>query len=219
MKNQNTKPTKKKIILSYLILAACLVIIASVTVGVIFAVRNRNAGLSADGGNKVETPNGYDENKGNDDENKGNDDDNKPTDAAYSFICPVSDINLSQSQVFAYDKTLDRYCVHSGIDLKANAGTDVLAAVDGTILEVSVSDPLYGAVVAIQHADGVKTVYKFIDPNESLKAGSKVSRGQVIGKIAVATGIENAEGDHLHFEVYKNNVLQDPSDYLDVISK
>lgn len=220
MKNQNTKPTKKKIVMYYLILAACLVVIASVTVGIVFAVRNRNANNLIDKG--TEQPD--DGNKPGDDNNDnkpgdGDNEDDKPTDAAYKFISPVSEVDLMQSHVFGYDKTLDRYRLHCGIDLKATAGTDVVAAVDGIVTEVSVSDPLFGAVITIEHADGVKTVYKFIDPAEGIKAGDKVSRGQVIGKVAKATGVENADGDHLHFEVYKNNAVQDPADYLDAISK
>lgn len=219
MKNQNTKPTKKKIVMYYLILAACLVVIASVTVGIVFAVRGRNADNMIDKG--TEQPDDGN-NPGGDGDNKpgdGDDEDDKPTDAAYKFISPVSEVDLMQSHVFGYDKTLDRYRFHCGIDLKATAGTDVVAAVDGTVTEVSVSDPLFGAVITIEHADGVKTVYKFIDPAEGVKAGDKVSRGQVIGKVAKATGVENADGDHLHFEVYKNNVVQDPADYLEAISK
>lgn len=223
MKNETNKPTKKKIALYYLALAACLVIIASITVGVVFAVRNANrVSLDKNGGGTVQTPN--DDNKGNndDDDNKGgNDDDNKndPVNTTTTFISPVTNVDLSQAHVFGYDKTLDRYRLHGGIDLQAAAGTEVYAAVDGTVTEVSVSDPLFGAVVTIEHANGVKTVYKFIDPNENLTAGTKVTRGQTIGAVAAATGVENADGDHLHFEVYKNGVMQDPADYLDAISK
>lgn len=216
MKNtQKSKPTKKKIITYYLILAACLLAIAAVTVGIVFAVRPNSV-----------TPPTIDNNPSEDD-NKDPDDDKKPeepdnpvdTSTSYEFIVPVKDVNLSQAHVFAYDKTLDRYSLHEGMDFKCNAGTEVLAAVDGTVKSVALNDKLYGAIVTIEHADGVTTVYKFIEPNENIKAGDKVSRGAVIGKVTAAMGVENSEGDHLHFEVYKNNVMQDPDDYLDIISK
>lgn len=221
MKNQEkSKPTKKKIVTYYLILAASLLVVAAITVGVIFAVR----------GNPVTPPDNIIDNNppSNDDENNkpGDDENNKPgedkpvnSDSAYVFITPVKDVNLTQAHVFGYDKTLDRYCLHEGMDFSCAAGTDVVAAVDGTIKSISVKDVLYGAVVTVEHADGVTTVYKFIDPEESLKEGDKISRGSVIGKVAAATGVENKEGDHLHFEVYKNNIMQDPDDYLNIISK
>lgn len=44
MKNkQKTQPTKKRIFTYYLILAACLLVIAAITVGVVFAVKPVNS--------------------------------------------------------------------------------------------------------------------------------------------------------------------------------
>ncbi len=217
MKNtEKNKPTKKKILMYYLILAACLLVIAGITAGVIFAVRNNGITNppSIDEGNKPSNPD-----DGNNDNKDPDDNDHVDTSTQYEFIVPVKDVNLSQAHIFGYDKTLDRYCLHEGMDFKCAEGTEVLAAVDGTVKSVSVRDELYGAVITIEHADNVTTVYKFINPVENLKAGDKVSRGDVIGKVAKATGVENADGDHLHFEVLKNNVMQDPDDYLDIISK
>ncbi len=206
MKNtSNSKPTKRKILAYYLILGACLLVIASVTVGVVFAVKN-----NANDGFIDNPPSGP-----SDDE----DDDPIDTSTKYEFIVPVKDVNLVQSHVFGHDKTLDRYCLHEGMDFSATAGTQVLAAVDGTVTEVSVSDKLYGAVIRIEHADGVSTVYKFIDPVSTLKKGDTVNRGDVIGTVATATGTENAIGDHLHFEVFKNDKIVDPDLYLDIIDK
>lgn len=217
MKNtEKNKPTKKKILMYYLILVACLLVIAGITAGVIFAVRNNGITNppSIDEGNKPSNPD-----DGNNDNKDPDDNDHVDTSTQYEFIVPVKDVNLSQAHIFGYDKTLDRYRLHEGMDFKCAEGTEVLAAVDGTVKSVSVRDELYGAVITIEHADNVTTVYKFINPVENLKAGDKVSRGDVIGKVAKATGVENADGDHLHFEVLKNNVMQDPDDYLDIISK
>ncbi len=191
-------------------------VIAGITAGVIFAVRNNGITNppSIDEGNKPSNPD-----DGNNDNKDPDDNDHVDTSTQYEFIVPVKDVNLSQAHIFGYDKTLDRYRLHEGMDFKCAEGTEVLAAVDGTVKSVSVRDELYGAVITIEHADNVTTVYKFINPVENLKAGDKVSRGDVIGKVAKATGVENADGDHLHFEVLKNNVMQDPDDYLDIISK
>ena len=212
---EKTKPTKKKILTYYLILAACLLVIAAVTVGVVFAVKNNSVTPpSINGGGNTDNP------KDPDEENPDKDpDDDKPTNSQYEFIVPVKDVNLTKAYVFGYDKTLDKYCHHEGMDFSCEAGSEVMAAVDGTIKSVATDDRLYGGVVTIEHANGIVTVYKFIDPNENLKEGTKVNRGDVIGKVAKATGSENADGDHLHFEVMKNNKLTDPDEYLDIISK
>lgn len=213
MKNQEkSKPTKKKILTYYLILAAVLLVAAAVTLGVVFGIK----GPKVD--NIIDNPNPPPQTDPGED--------NKPevppivdTSTSYVFIVPIKNANLTQTHTFAYNKTLDWYRLHEGMDFSANAGESVLAAVDGTVKEVTRNDVLYGASVTIEHAGGITTVYKFIDPVETLKAGDKVSRGDVIGTVAVATGVENKEGDHLHFEVYKNGKIQDPDDFLDITSK
>ncbi len=211
MKKEKIKPTKKKILTYYLILASCLLVAAAITVGVVFGVKKNNPTIDKP---PVANP---------DDSNKPDNPDkpDKPVDTttAYEFIVPVKDVNLTQSYVFGYDKTLDRYTEHKGMDFAAAAGTEVLAAVDGTIENVYTQDQLYGAVIEIKHENGFMTVYKFVTPAENLKKGDKVNRGDVIGTIAAATGVEIQDGDHLHFEVFENGKRIDPDLKLNIISK
>jgi len=213
MKNkQKTKPTKKRILMYYLILAACLLVIAAITVGIVFGVKpNSEGNPSIDAGQEtpVTPPEDPDDNK----------DPVQDTSSKYELIAPVKNVVVSQANVFWHNKTLDIYRLHEGMDFECAAGTEVLAAVDGTVKSVYTDHRLYGATIEIEHANGITTVYKFVEPNESLKAGSTVNRGDVIGKVAAATGIENADGDHLHFEVYKNTKPQDPDSYLKLLSK
>ncbi len=224
MKNQEKNvSTKKKILTYYLILAACLLVVAAITVGVIFAVRGSddlsidNKPGTTEDDNKPSTP---DDNKpANPDDNKPSKPDDKPANTTYEFIFPVTNADVTNAQVFGYDKTMDWYALHDGTDFAAEAGTQVVAAVDGTVTEIAKSDVFYGAYVTIEHSNGVTTVYRFIDPAESLKKGDKVNRGQVIGTIAAATGIENADGAHLHFEIYKDGKPAELDDYLDVNEK
>ena len=213
MKNkQKTQPTKRKILSYYLILAACLLVIAAITVGVVFGIKptsTDNPTIDA-GQNQPEPP------------VKDPDDDKDPaqdTSSKYEFITPVKNVVVSQAQVFWHNKTLNIFRLHQGMDVQCDAGTEVFAAVDGTVKSVYTNDRLYGAMIEIEHANGITTVYKFVEPNETLRAGSTVNRGDVIAKVAAATGAENADGDHLHFEVYKNNRMQDPDTYLKLISK
>lgn len=239
MKEEKTKPTKKKLLIYYLILAVCLLAIAAVTVGVVFAVKNSNAGeLTVDGGQDDpdgttggETDDGTggadstnsgddtDNGDGDDDDADAGDDNSANASSSYLFTMPVSEVNLTQSYVFAYDATLDKYRLHQGVDFTCAAGTEVYAAMDGTVTGVYTDDYLYGGYIVIEHADGVTTVYKFVDPVEGLTAGDTVTGGQVIATVAAATGVENAVGDHLHFEVLKNGVMEDPDDYLNLIGK
>lgn len=210
MKNkQKTQPTKKRILMYYLILAACLLVIAAVTVGVVFGVRANNNLPSINVPNEPNNPDKPDK----------PDEPVVDTSTKYEFIVPVQTVNVTQTHVLWHNKTLNIFRLHNGMDFGANAGTEVYAAVDGTVKSVNINDRLYGAVIEIEHADGVRTVYKFVEPVSTLKAGDTVNRGDVIATVATATGVENADGEHLHFEVYKNNTAQDPDLYLNIISK
>lgn len=217
MKDNSNKKSKKKILLYYLILAACLLVIAAVTVTVIFTVkRPHSPNLTIDTNNP---PPDEGNNKPDDDKP----DDNKPSGSATDFLLPLDSPDASATYEFGYDETLDRYCVHQGLDFDGAAGSKVRAVLDGTVTKVVYhSTPeacMYGGHVTISHANGVATTYKFIDVKDGLKVGDKVSRGDEIGAISQATGVEFKQGEHLHFEVAVNGKPANPEDYLEIIKK
>lgn len=204
MKNkEKNKPTKKKLLVYYLILAACLLIIAAVTLAVVFSVRSNTDKLTID--NNQEQP--------DDDEEPDKPDDPIDTTTATVFISPIASVDVTQQQDLWYDATLKMYYMHHGVDFTAEAGAEVLATVDGTVTAIT-HDELYGGSITLSHEGGIETVYRFVDPLETLTVGTKVNRGDVIATVSSATGSESEVGSHLHFEVYKNGTLSDPEDYL-----
>lgn len=218
--NTTTKPTKKKKLLFWLILAASLLIIAAIVVGIVFGVRGSRNNFTVDNPpTDQEGDNSGDENNNPPDDGGNEDGDSVDTSSQYEFISPIENVSLIKTHEFAYDRTMDWYRLHQAMDFSAPAGTEVMAAVDGTVVSIIESDMLDYAVVKISHANDLTTVYKFIDPVEGLKVGQKVNRGQVIGTVAVASGSENADGEHLHFEVYKAGECVDPDDYLNLTTK
>ncbi|MCD7854057.1 MAG: peptidoglycan DD-metalloendopeptidase family protein [Clostridiales bacterium] len=98
---------------------------------------------------------------------------------------------------------------HSGLDMRAPYGTDIVAADNGTVIYSGVRNG-YGNCVIIDHGDGFSTLYGH---NSSLcvTVGQSVVRGQVIAK-AGSTGYST--GAHLHFEVRINGQYVDPNPYL-----
>ena len=207
MKNkEKTKPTKKKVLMYYLILAACLLVIAAVTLGVVFGLKaNSTSNPSIDVPKEDNPP--VDEPPAED------------TSSKYEFITPVKDVVLRHAHNFDYNQTMDYYRMHRGMDFTAAEGTEVFACVDGVVTEVITNNDLYGAIIKISHANGIDTVYKFVVPSSNLKVGSTVNRGDVIATVAKATGVEIAEGDHLHMEVFQNKKSVDPDDFLKIIAK
>lgn len=219
----NQKNNKKRLLTYYLILGACILLIAAVTVTVIFAVRGNDNSFEIDnGGGDVVDGGDQNDDDDNDDVNDDNDDDDEPSDdvsSAHEFIAPVAELDIINDYTFYYNKTLDCYHYHTGLDMAAEAGTQVLACVDGTVESITVGDILDGTKIVLSHADGVKTSYYFIDAAEGLEVGDTVKRGDVIGTVAEPVGSEYKEGAHLHFEVTKNGELADPNDYLDIAEK
>jgi murein DD-endopeptidase MepM/ murein hydrolase activator NlpD len=94
-----------------------------------------------------------------------------------------------------------------------------VAAQSGVVEGVYTGDALTGTEIVIDHGDGIKTVYHFVQAVEGLAAGAKVERGQVIATIAEANGSEYKDGAHLHFEILQNGKNVDPATHLDLNEK
>lgn len=98
---------------------------------------------------------------------------------------------------------------HSGIDIGAAGGTNVLAAANGTVI-LSQWYGGYGNCIMIDHGGGIVTLYGHMSKRIA-SVGQKVSAGSVIGKVG-STGVSS--GDHLHFEVQKGGEFMNPLDYV-----
>ena len=69
----------------------------------------------------------------------------------------------------------------------------------------------------LEHAEGLTSCYRFVEPAEGLKEGAKVEAGDKIGTVAESYGSEAKDGAHLHFEVAKNGKLVDPTTYIEAV--
>ncbi len=94
---------------------------------------------------------------------------------------------------------------HSGLDIAADTGTQVLAAGDAV---VTLADDLYfnGNTLFLDHGQGLITMYCHLSKH-LVAEGEEVSKGQPIGLVG-ATG--RATGPHLHWSVSMNGSRVDP---------
>ncbi|HML37037.1 MAG TPA: peptidoglycan DD-metalloendopeptidase family protein [Bacillota bacterium] len=99
--------------------------------------------------------------------------------------------------------------LHTGMDIGAAAGTNVLAANAGTVIKAGWNNS-YGNLVMIDHGGGIVTLYAH-NSKLLVSTGDVVSRGQVIALVG-STG--DATGPHIHFEVRVNGEYQDPMKWL-----
>ena len=131
------------------------------------------------------------------------------TDRNGDFLWPVPGYGtVSQG----YDATK-----HTGIDISAEQGVAVIAAADGTVSHIqtwdgstTTGDQSYGNMVQITHADERTTLYAHLS-KVLVSSGDSVSAGETIGYVG-NTG--NADGAHLHFEVWQSGQTVDPRPFI-----
>ena len=102
---------------------------------------------------------------------------------------------------------------HTGIDIGAQAGAEVIAADSGTVAVATYSSS-YGNYVTIYHSNGDYTLYAHMS-SLTVTAGQNVTQGDVIGYVG-STGW--ASGPHLHFEIRVNGSTVDPTSYFSGLS-
>ncbi|MGH7687794.1 MAG: M23 family metallopeptidase [Candidatus Dormibacteria bacterium] len=131
--------------------------------------------------------------------------------ASTSFVKPVDGAVVSQGfgctdvPVEPVDDDCPGGHWHSGIDLAAATGTTVVAAAAGHA-HVIVSATGFGLHVVIDHGAGLQTLYGHLSAVTTADR-DEVAAGQPIGAVG-STG--NSTGPHLHFEVDRNGVAEDP---------
>jgi murein DD-endopeptidase MepM/ murein hydrolase activator NlpD len=149
--------------------------------------------------------------------------DDKPTAALTpEFVCPLGGTLVKDysADIPVFSMTMEDYRVHCGIDVGADAGTEVLAAADGEITDVYY-DPMMGQTVEITHAGGFVTVYRNLQTKmpSSVSKGIKVSAGETIGYVGDTALIEISDSPHLHFEMRKDGESINPLSHFELPEK
>ena len=98
---------------------------------------------------------------------------------------------------------------HSGVDLAAPGGSNILAAENGKVISAGWNGG-YGNCLVVDHGGGISTLYAHAS-RLLVSKGAYVTKGQVIAKVGT-TG--NSTGNHLHFEVLINGKTTDPMAYI-----
>jgi len=102
---------------------------------------------------------------------------------------------------------LHKIKAHNGVDYAAKRNTPIMASGDGVISFVGRQSG-YGRTIEIKHGGNIKTLYAHLEKfNKSLKVGSKVKQGNIIGYVGDSG---QATGTHLHFEFWQGQVRTDP---------
>jgi murein DD-endopeptidase MepM/ murein hydrolase activator NlpD len=99
---------------------------------------------------------------------------------------------------------------HFGLDIAATDGALVQALAEGTIVNINWTIA-NGYVISIQHTNGLLSVYKHCRTSYK-REGDVVVKGDVIASVGNA-GVQST-ASHLHLEIWKDGLPQDPEIYL-----
>ncbi|MBR2503845.1 MAG: M23 family metallopeptidase [Oscillospiraceae bacterium] len=130
------------------------------------------------------------------------------------FVLPVDGkiVAAFSGNELVYNKTMDDWRTHNGIDIKAPAGTAVQACCDGTVTAVY-QDGMLGCVVETDN--GSYTVrYCGLDSGVSVQKGDRIKQKQPIGKVGEIP-LEMAADSHIHLEIIKDGQYKNPDSYLE----
>jgi murein DD-endopeptidase MepM/ murein hydrolase activator NlpD len=102
------------------------------------------------------------------------------------------------------------YSFHPGIDFAGPWGSTIAATAPGTVVFAGPRGG-YGNMVEIDHGFGIHTRYGHMS-SILVQVGAKVAKGSPIGRLG-STG--RSTGPHVHYEVWSNNVVRNPSKFIE----
>ena len=108
-----------------------------------------------------------------------------------------------------YSYTLKDWRTHSGIDIAAAEGTNVLNVCEGVVESVT-EDDLMGNMAVVRHTDGKISRYASLG-SIAVQEGQMVAKGDPIGTVGKSMLLECGETDHLHYELWEEDKPIDPS--------
>lgn len=134
------------------------------------------------------------------------------------YIKSICDFNLPvKGRVTSrYGKRTSKYKNvsnnHTGIDIAANLGTDIISAIDGKVIEVS-SEGNYGKHLKIESISDKNIITLYAHCSKiTVKEGENVKKGD---KIAEVGNTGNTTGAHLHFEIRYENKYINPENIME----
>lgn len=124
-------------------------------------------------------------------------------DSSLTFISPVKgSISASYGEVYSGNML-------SGILITCPEGSQVLCAADGAVVDLGTDDN-YGKFVIIQHDQGYKTTYAFLN-SVSVTIGNEVKQGDAIGTVSASTTFTSPT---IYFQIDQSGIALDPSLFI-----
>ncbi len=132
--------------------------------------------------------------------------------------------NLYKQSNLFNDEQSDERNIHIGMDLWIEAGTPVLAAIDGTVFGFgfNAGKGNYGPTIILKHSFENQTFYTLyghlsVESIENIEIGTVFKKGEQIATLGDSS-VNGGYSPHLHFQIIKN-IDDYLSDFPGVCSK
>lgn len=113
-----------------------------------------------------------------------------------------------EDSIIYYENT---YIQNTGVDYISKNIFDVNAVASGKVLSIT-TDDITGTTIKIEHENNIISVYQSIK-DIKVKENDEVKQGQIIATSGT-NNISSDLGNHLHFELYKDNILVNPENFF-----
>lgn len=116
----------------------------------------------------------------------------------------------SQEDAIIYYK--NTYMQNTGVDYTNDKDFEINAIGDGKVISIT-TDDITGTTIKIEHNNNIVSVYQSVK-NPQVKEKNEVKKGQIIATSGT-NNINSDLGTHLHFELYKDNILVNPENFFE----
>lgn len=113
-----------------------------------------------------------------------------------------------QNSIIYYENT---YIQNTGVDYIGKKVFAVNAIADGKVLKIT-KDDILGTTIKVEHANNLIAIYQSVN-EVKVKENEQVVKGQEIATSGT-NSIGSDLGNHLHFELYKDNILVNPETFF-----
>lgn len=117
----------------------------------------------------------------------------------------LTNVGMSYSEVF------EDYRYNTGVALESKPGTEVRAAMAGTVALISTCENGMQQV-SIHHGNGYESSYSGLD-QVTVKAGQRLSGNEILGTLGDYSRVNGVAENHLYFKMFNNGEPVDPNIY------
>lgn len=132
----------------------------------------------------------------------------KTVEIGKSYYDYQAEASNQEDSIIYYENT---YIQNTGVDYTSKEIFQVRSIADGKVISVT-TDDIVGTTVKIQHPNEMISVYQSIK-DVKVKENEQITQGQIFATSGT-NNINSDLGNHLHFELYKENILVNPEDFF-----